>query len=71
MLSLQRPVVVTCRDESGISLSSHLNLLRLSMQHSSPAVLLEQLILVSVCEGVQTSLAWLQQLAKMSRNDLR
>ena len=68
---LQRPVIVTCSDETQISLSAQVDLLRLEMQHSEAQVLLEHLILVSVCEKVGTNPAWLADLLRLCRNDLR
>lgn len=68
---LQRPVIVTCSDPAGINLSSHINLLRLEMQHPTTEILLEQLVLVSVCEGMCTSPTWLKHIIRLSQNDLR
>ena len=68
---LQRPVIFTCSDPAGINMSSHINLLQLKMQHPSTEALLEQLVLVSVCEGICVSPTWLEHIITMSQKDLR
>lgn len=68
---LQRPVVVTCSDEAQLSLSAQVDILRLEMQRPSRQDLLEHLVLVSVCENVCTSLAWLGNILRLCCGDLR
>lgn len=71
LLFLQRPVVVTCSDETQISLSAQVNLLRLEMQQPDAQVLLEHLVLVSVCEDVGTNPGWLADIMRLCRGDVR
>ena len=68
---LQRPVVVTCSHEAHISLSAQVILLRLEMQRPTSQVLLEHLVLVSVCENVGTNPGWLAEIVHLCRGDLR
>ncbi|KAL3150998.1 hypothetical protein ABBQ38_012871 [Trebouxia sp. C0009 RCD-2024] len=69
--SSKRPVVVTCNDETHLSLSAQVDILRLEMQRPSTQDLLEHLVLVSVCENVCTSLAWLSNILRLCCGDLR
>ena len=62
---------MTCSDESQISLSSQVNLLRLKMQQPGPRELLEHLVLVSVCENVRTNLSWLADIVRLCGGDVR
>ena len=62
---------MTCNDASGLSLSSQVDLLCLTLQRPSRDKLLEHLVLVAVCEGLHTSLAWLAQIADACHNDVR
>ena len=63
--------MVTCNDETQISLSAQVNLLRLQMQQPEPNVLLEHLVLVSICENVGTNPSWLAEMVRLCRGDVR
>lgn len=62
---------MTCSDETQISLSAQVNLLHLEMQQLDSQALLEHLVLVSVCENVQTNPRWLADIGRLCRGDVR
>lgn len=62
---------MTCSDETQISLTAQVYLLRLEMQQPDSQALLEHLVLVSVCENVRTNPKWLADIVRFCRGDVR
>ena len=62
---------MTCSDESQISLSAQVDLLRLEMQQADSQTLLEHLVLVSVSEDVGTDPGWLADIVRLCCGDVR